>query len=189
MRSIITLIVLALALTGCSQMLSERRFSSLGHFEQFALNQSTFRITYVGNGYTLNREAEEIALLESARVTLARGFTYFTIIDPPVAALATPQARVSFDLYGGVPLYRRDGVVYRGQLGYDRFYGGFDDSWSIPDRVQVINTIVCSNTASTEHGQFDARIILASLGPKYRLNPDGSEQNSRVVPIPVAASP
>jgi hypothetical protein len=181
-------ILTALVLVGCSSLPSERRFSSLGRFEQFQLNASTFQVTYVGNGYTFSQDAEEIALLESARVTLAHGFVYFKILAPPVTAVTRPQVRsmMSVEVYGAVPLYHRSGVIYPVGLPYDRLYGGFEDGWAMPNRIQVVHTIACAMQQSDDQRQFDARIILASLGPKYHLNPDGSEQSPQVQRIPKA---
>jgi hypothetical protein len=169
----------ALLLTGCSTM-QERTFASVGHFEQFQLNDALFRVSYVGNGYTRQSDAEEIALLQSARVALQHGYRYFQITDDLSASRVIPPTRavVSFDVYGGGPLYQQNGVVYRGRTAYDRFYGnGLYDDWSFPTRIQVNYTIACSQTQSTDKRQFDAQIILKTLGPKYNLNPDGSEKN------------
>lgn len=172
-----------LLLTGCSTM-QERPFASLGHFEQFQLNDALFRVSYVGNGYTRQSDAEEITLLQAARVSLQHGYRYFQITDDPSTSKVVPSGRtiVGFDVYGGGPLYANNGFFYRGPTAYDRFYGsgwygmGYDD-WSFPTRIQVNYTIACSQTQSTDKRQFDAQIILKTLGPKYNLNPDGSEKN------------
>jgi hypothetical protein len=174
----------ALLLTGCSTM-QERTFASLGHFEQFQLNDALFRVSYVGNGYTRQSDAEEITLLQAARVSLQHGYRYFQITDDPSTSKVIPSGRtiVGFDVYGGGPLYANNGFFYRGPTAYDRFYGSAYDDWSFPTRIQVNYTIACSQTQSTDKRQFDAHIILKTLGPKYNLNPDGSEKNQPTTSI------
>lgn len=179
--AMIGLLATTLLASGCATLSQPRAFSSLGQFEQFQLNENVFRVSYTGNGYTLAPEAEEIALLQAARVTLEKGFRYFSVISDPSNGnnIANRGVVVAYDPFGAGSLYSQRGVVYRAGSAYDRFYGNFYNDWYFPDRVQIGYTIACTKQAKTEQTQFDAQLILQSLGQKYRLNPDGSEQKTQ----------
>lgn len=185
-RHTVFVLLLAALIGGCSTLHTPRTFGSLGQFEQFQLNDDVYRVTYVANSYTRRQDAEEIALLHAARVTLQKGYRYFQMINDPSAGTYVPPPLPvsSFDIYMGGPMYYHRGVFYRGNTAYDRFYGGYYRDWTFPDRIQISYSIRCSNTQETGQTAFDAQKILQSLGPKYALNADGSDRVT--TPIPTA---
>lgn len=185
-HTILVLLLSMLTVSGCSTLKTPRTFASLGQFEQFQLNDDVYRVTYVANGYTRQQDAEEIALLHAAKVTLQHGYRYFQMInDPSSGTYVPPPLPISaFDIYMGGPMYYQRGVFYRGNTAYDRFYGGYYRDWGFPDRIQISYTIRCRKTQEASQTAFDAQKILQSLGQKYALNADGSDQV--VTPIPTA---
>lgn len=168
----------ALLLASCASLQS-RSFSSLGQFEDFQLNDQLYRVRYVGNGYTSQSEAEQIALVQAARITVQNGFRYFTVIEDGSVSRVVPQQRA---WNAGVGVYGGYGSAYYypyshngGWYLHDRFQSAYFSNWDFMDRIQVNYTIAVTKTKSNQQTQFDAPTILRSLGSRYRLNPDGSE--------------
>ena len=168
----------ALLLTSCAS-LQQRSFSSLGQFEDFQLNDQLFRVRYVGNGYTSQSEAEQIALVQAARITLQNGFRYFAVVEDGSVRRVVPQQRAwntGLGVYGGYGSgYYYPYAYNSGWYLHDRFQSSYFSNWDFMDRVQVNYTIAVTKIKSNQQVQFDAQTILRSLGTRYRLNPDGSE--------------
>lgn len=178
LRRMLVVGLAALLLAACTS-LQYRSFSSLGQFEDFQLNDQLYRVRYVGNGYTSQSEAEQIALVQAARITLQNGFRYFSVVEDGSVSRVVPQQRAwnaGLGVYGGYG----SGYYYpysynSGWYLQDRFQSAYFGGWDFMDRVQISYTIAVSTTKSNQQTQFDAQTILRSLGTRYRLNPDGSE--------------
>lgn len=173
---LLTSLLSGLLFTGCVTLPRQPpSFASLGKFEQYQLNTAIFRVRFVGDPDMSRGTAEEIALLKAAKTTVDAGYRYFYVLDQS----KEPQSRrtvVYPDVYGR-PWFGPYGP-YRSRWPYygygwpdDPFYGGV--AYNI-DPVEVSYTIKCSTTTSATGEEFDAKLILSSLGPKYYLNPDGS---------------
>jgi hypothetical protein len=176
-----------LILTSCAiAPPAPKSFANLGKFEQYQLNTAIFRVRFSGDADMSPATAEEIALLKAAKTTLDAGYRYFQVIDQSKPAAVgrrvvytDPFARAwgwpSAYGYGG---YRSRWGYYNSGWGWpnDPFYQGV--GYAI-DPVEVSYTIKCSNTPSQKGEEFDARLIMASLGHKYYLNADGTP---RVMP-------
>lgn len=179
----------ALVLSGCAiAPPAPQSFANLGKFEQYQLNTAIFRVRFSGDAEMSPATAEEIALLKAAKTTIDAGYRYFQVIDhskPDVVrrSVVYTDPLVYSDPWGRRPwgwpsAYGYGG--YRSRLGY------YNQGWGWPndpfyrsvgyaiDPVEVSYTIKCSNAASQKGEEFDARLIMASLGPKYYLNADGS---------------
>ncbi|MFZ3192939.1 MAG: hypothetical protein WA154_07020 [Moraxellaceae bacterium] len=172
----------AVLLSSCAS-LQYRSFSSLGQFEDFQLNDELYRVRYVGNGYTSQSEAEQIALVQAARITVQNGYRYFSVVEDGSVSRVVPQQRpwnAGLGVYGGYGSgyyypYSHPNMYGGGWYLHDRFQSAYFSNWDFMDRVQVNYTIAVTKTKSRQQTQFDAQTILRSLGTRYRLNPDGSE--------------
>lgn len=172
-------LVSCIILSACAIAPSKpKSFASLGKFEQYQLNKATFRISFKGDPDMAQSTAEEIALLKAAKATIDAGYQYFHVLDE--AKPQRPRRTVVYPdyPYGAYGPYGYGGFGRWSRYGYggygwpaDPFYGA--TVYNL-DPVEVSYTIVCSTTPSDQRDEFDARIILQSLGPKYHLNPDGS---------------
>ena len=171
----------ALLLSGCVMAPSQpRSFASLGQFEQYQLNTAIYRVRFTGDPDMSAATAEEIALLKAAKTTMDAGYRYFMVLDQGKSAPSRRAVVYSdpFPGWGG-PLWHgphRARWPYYGSSWYgpgwnDPFYEGVVYNL---DPVEVSYTIKCSNTASQKGEEFDARLIMTSLGPKYYLNADGT---------------
>ncbi|MEC7120503.1 MAG: hypothetical protein VXW65_11455 [Pseudomonadota bacterium] len=200
-RQLLVLSLSALLLAGCTSM-QPRSFSSLGQFDQFQLNDQLYRIRYVGNGYTRQSEAEQIALVQAARVTLKHGYRYFNVVEDPSSSRVVPAQRpwnMGLSVYAGSGYYQPYSPYHSyyggGWLLHDRFHSPYFSDWDWNDRVQVNYTIAVSKTKSKQQTQFDAQTIMRSLGSRYNLNPDGTERQEgqpsvaapQATPLPTTA--
>lgn len=166
--------IIGALLSGCvTSPAKPKTFATLGQFEQYQLNTAIYRITFKGSPNMRQGTAEEIALLKAAKTTADAGYRYFQVLSE---SKPEPRQGVMYpDPMFGPPF----GIYSR--LGYRHwpYYGMYADPFYQPvvyniDPVEVSYTISCSKTPSTAHDEFDATLILASLGPKYYLNTDGS---------------
>jgi len=78
-RSIPAALLLA-ALAGCGATKYQPE-GVKGGFSEVQLDRNVFRVTFSGNTYTKGQLAEDYALLRSAEVTLAHGFSHFVIVE------------------------------------------------------------------------------------------------------------
>lgn len=190
----VTGLAAALLLGGCAMVPPKlQSFASLGQFEQYQLNTAIYRVRFTGDPDMSAATAEEIALLKAAKTTLDAGYRYFVVLDQSKSApsrrtvvypdhLAAPNW-YGPSWYGPYGLHSRWPYHRHGWGWNDPFYEGVVYNL---DPVEVSYTIKCSNTASQKGEEFDARLIMSSLGPKYYLNADGTP---RVMVQPMAQKP
>ncbi len=147
-------------------------FANLGQFEQYQLNTAIFRIRFIGDPNMSQGTAEEIALLKAAKTTLDAGYRYFYVLNETKAP-PTRRTVIYPDAFSGSPWYG----PYRSRWPY------YNQGWNDPfyhatvynlDPVDVSYTIKCSNTPSAQNEEFDAKLIVSSLGAKYYLHTDTS---------------
>ena len=74
-RSIFSLIPLTTLLFGCATAYQPNGWS--GGFTETQLDSNVWRVSFRGNGHTKGERAEDFALLRSAELALANGFTHF----------------------------------------------------------------------------------------------------------------
>lgn len=181
-------LLLAIGLTSCAiAPPAPKSFASLGQFEQYQLNTAIFRVRFSGDADMSPATAEEIALLKAAKTTLDAGYRYFQVIDQSKPA-AVGRRVVYTDPFARGPWGWPSAYGYG---GYRSRWGYYNSGWGWPndpfyqgvgyaiDPVEVSYTIKCSNAPSQKGEEFDARLIMASLGHKYYLNADGTP---RVMP-------
>lgn len=168
---LLSITVLSLLVSACAFAPPKpRSFSQLGKFEQYQLNQATFRVSFKGDPDMSDARAEEIILLKAAKATVESGYRFFHVVEQ-----SRPQQPRRTVVYPDYPPGFYSGWGYR-RWGYgypwaDPFYGA--TIYNL-DPVEISYTIACSNAPSEQRDEFDAKLILQSLGPKYYLNPDGS---------------
>ena len=177
-------------MSGCATMPKQPpTFANLGKFEQYQLNTAIFRIRFIGDPNMSQGTAEEIALVKAAKTTLDAGYRYFYVLNES----KVPQTRRTVvypntfynspwygSPYGGS--YRSRSPFYDSQFRNSPFYNqgwGWNDPYYQStvynlDPVDVSYTIKCSNTSSADNEEFDATLIMSSLGAKYYLNAGGS---------------
>ncbi len=170
---ILSVSLLSLILSACAFAPPKpKSFNQLGKFEQYQLNQGTFRVSFSGDPDLPQARAEEIILLKAAKATVEAGYRYFHVVEQ--SRPTQPRRTVVYPDYP--PGFYHGYGFRRWGYGYpwgDPFYGA--TVYNL-DPVEISYTIACSNTPSEQRDEFDAKLILQSLGPKYHLNPDGSAQ-------------
>lgn len=172
-------------ISGCATLPKQPpSFANLGHFEQYQLNTAIYRIRFIGSPDMSQGTAEEIALLQAAKTTMDAGYRYFYVLSDgtgqhqPRRAVVYPDAFSSSAWYGNPYGLRHSRHPFYNSPFYHQGWGWNDPFYSATvvniDPVDVSYTIKCSKTSSTNNEEFDAQLILSSLGPKYFLNADGT---------------
>lgn len=176
-------VLAASLISGCASMPKQPpSFANLGKFEQYQLNTAIYRIRFIGSPQMSQGSAEEIALVKAAKTTLDAGYRYFYVLNESKApqtrrTVVYPDAFFNSSWYGSYGSYRSHSPFHnspfrnQGWGWNDPFYQG--TVYNL-DPVDVSYTIKCSNNASADNEEFDAKLIMSSLGAKYYLNANGS---------------
>ena len=143
-----------------------------GGFSDQRLDETHFRVTFKGNSLTSREQVETYLLYRAAELTTGQGFDWFEMVsrhtDNRGGAWVTP--------YGGywAPYWRYHGAF--GWRAWDPFWS--DPFWGSPflggydveriDEYDAIAEVAVGHGAkpANDPRAFDAREILANLGPK-----------------------
>ena len=118
-------------------------YQSLGYtggYSDIQLGENAFKVSFTGNGHTLQQRAMDFALLHSAELTLSHGYRYFIVNS------SEAHNRTSF---------------------YVNQYGG--GSISKP-RVSMIITCFNEKPVETNKMIFDAKFLSSSIRKEYGLS-------------------
>ena len=124
-------------------------YQSLGYtggYSDMQLGENTFKVSFTGNGHTLQRRATDFTLLRSAELTLEHGYRYFIVNS------SEAHTRTSF---------------------YVNQYGG--GSVSKP-RVNMIITCFKEKPVESNQMIFNARFLSSSIRKKYGLSGSDQEK-------------
>ncbi len=196
MHNIVKGIILTsfLLFVGCATVPKQpKTFNQLGQYQQIPLNASTYRISFRATSDLSYGNAEEIALLKSAQVTVQQGFDSFKVLDDPSNQINQKQPRQAVvypDRYYYPFAYRPYSPFgYRPYgYGYSPYYWD-DPFFDMPyvvnvDPVEISYTIEMFKQEVAPGDAFDAHRILKALGAKYGLREDGTV----IVPTPPAVA-
>lgn len=161
MRTFFTLLAVT-GLAACATAYQPKSFS--GGFTETQLDKNVFRVSFQGNGYTHADQAEELALLRSAELTLKNGFTHFAIVDG--------RSRSDYSSFTTPTQSSTTGTVSSyGNTSYlnatTRTTGG--DTFTVA-KPSSTNTIICFNGKPEINAfVYDARFVFNSLAAKYGI--------------------
>lgn len=163
----VVIVAAALFMTGCAT--GYQRDGLTGGFTESQLSENVWRVTFNGNGYTSEDRAQDMALLRSAELTLANGYSHFILADErsttevdvgttPVTSTTTGSAYV----YGNSIQGRATTQTFGGQ------------SYTIR-RPSTRNSVVMLKEKPVDgrYVAYDARFICTSLGAKYQVQCSG----------------
>lgn len=80
MKTIISVLIVALLLASCATGYGQKSFFS-GGFEDTQLGPDIFRVSFSGNDSTSMARTKDFALLRSAELALGNGYPYFVVVD------------------------------------------------------------------------------------------------------------
>ena len=126
--------------------------------------ENVWRVNFCGNGYTRGTKAEDFALLRSAELALANGFTHFAIMESKtgstVTAVTTPTTSTttgSASTYGNNTSFNATTNTYGGQTQFI-------------SKPSATNTVVMFKGRPDVQGMvYDAQFICNSIGKKYEI--------------------
>ena len=171
-----TLVALALV-AGCT---TATPYQPLGYpgprggYTDQQLDQTHFRVSFIGNTLTSRQQVETYLLYRAAELTLQQGFDCFTIVnratDRHVEIRVDPYGPYGGGFYPGwSPSWRLHGPwgwhYYDPWLGSPFFPGRYD--FDTVDSYEATADVALSRApCNTTPGTFDARQIVQNLGPQ-----------------------
>lgn len=158
-------ILSACATTAGSNLYYPATVSGSDGYSDIQLDKNIFRVSYHGADNLMADEAEELALLRSAELTMKNGFTHFAIVDGVSRTDGTQSSGV------GV------GNSIRGtSMG---IASGSSYSTSKPSTT---NTIICFNGKPSDFSGivYDAKFLFDSFGKKYVIREEKDRIRSSV---------
>jgi hypothetical protein len=150
-KSILTLAI-TFAILGCASPYQSYGFA--GGFKETQLDTNVWRVFFEGNGYTQSDRAEDFAMLRSAELTLANGFTHF----------AFSSSKTGKD----ISTYSRPVRVYSSDTSSAiRVTGGTTEIISKPTATNIV--VMFKGKPELNSAIFDATFICNSIGKKYEV--------------------
>lgn len=156
-------------MTGCATAYQPKGLS--GGFEETPLDANVWRVSFRGNGYTKSERAEDFALLRSAELALANGFTHFAFYDSKVGqdvsaytAPTTSYTTGTVSGYGNTAYGNATTTTYGGGTTFIR-------------KPAAVNIVVMFKEKPSTANQmiYDANFICSSLGVKYKVICNGQQ--------------
>lgn len=166
-------VTLALGLAGCEttptpyQPLGAPGATVAGGFTDQRLDEIHYRVTFKGNDVTSREQVETFMLYRAAELTVSQGFDWFQMVHRDTEN----RGGAYINSWGGAwsPSWRFRGAGGWGAWGWGDPWGG--PGWGGYD-VQPINEYEAIAEIAMGHGPrpgvgaFDARQVMANLGPK-----------------------
>ena len=170
----ICLMILAILPVGCATDYKSESFR--GGYSEVRLDENVFTVRFAGNAYTSPEKAADFCLLRCAELALARGYSYFIVIDSShytkqstVTTPATAYTTGTADTFGTATAHGNQ-ATYMGTTSAQStttIYGGQTYVLSKP---RSANTIVCfKEKPSGGAFAFGAAFLVNSLKGKYGI--------------------
>ena len=158
----LTVIAAVSILAGCATAYQPEGLS--GGFTETQLDTNVWKVSFAGNGYTRGERAEDFAMLRSAELALANGFTHFAFASSrtgtETSTMTTPTTSYSS---GNASVYGNS--VYGNST--TRTYGG---NTVFISRPSTNNTVVMFKEKPDLNAMvYDANFICNSLGTKHKV--------------------
>lgn len=157
---VLIIFCLFIVLSGCATAYKRDGFT--GGFSETQLGENVWRVTFIGNGYTHKHRAEDFALLRSAELTLANGYTHFFLTDSnsstQTSAFTTPSTS-----YTTGNAYRSGNYIHGSAR--TQTYGGQNIVVSRPSTTNAV--VMFLGKPEIQGMVYDARFICSTLGKKY----------------------
>ena len=157
-----SLIPLVASLLGCATAYQPQGFS--GGFTETQLAPDVWRVAFIGNGYTGGERAENFAMLRSAELALANGFTHFAFLSSKTGTnVSSYTAPLTSTTTGSANVY---GNSISGS-STTRYTGGDTTYISKPTANNMVAMFKARPNISAM--VYDASFICNSLGKKYEV--------------------
>jgi len=151
----IGLVFLCLTAVGCATGYHRRGWS--GGFEETQLSENIWNVTFVGNGYTSNVKAADLAILRSADLASMSGYKFFI--------LTSSSDSINYSTYT-TPVTAT--TNYSGSTAHTTVQGGQTYIISKPSQS---NTVIMFK--EKPHGimnVYEATFVCESIGKKYDIH-------------------
>lgn len=148
---ILSLVCSATLLAGCATAYQTNGLT--GGFEEAQVNETSFRVSFRGNGFTTTNRAEELTLLRSAEICLERGYPGFVLLRERA------DIKNESIWFSNTDLHRRNIFSTGGVLTFSK--------------PSTSNLVSCISEKSPNVFSYDAVVLYDSLTRKYQIPPSG----------------
>lgn len=154
----VLLLVLITLLAGCVTPYGPAGYN--GGYSESMRSVNIYVVRFEGNAYTKPAEAEEMALLRAAELTLAKGGSFFTILNE-----SSSTATSSVYVPGQTTTTARIGAG-----GVIRAQSSTTPGISVPMSSPTARFVIAMASTNTVPGHvwLDASKVAAELRPKYK---------------------
>lgn len=161
-RNFLTVIATVSILAGCATAYQQQGLS--GGFTETQLDTNVWKVSFKGNGYTSGDRADDFAMLRSAELALANGFTHFAFASSKTgvetSTMTTPTTSYTS---GSASVYGNN--VYGNST--TRTTGGNTIFVSKPSANNTV--VMFKGKPDVNSMVYDASFICNSLGTKYKV--------------------
>lgn len=179
--------LLMLAVAGCAtstpyQPLTGRGQEAGGYSDQ-QIEPNRFQISFRGNSMTSRETVETYLLYRAAQLTVEHGYDWFVTAERNTERRSNtyvdrPFGPGPFGYWGPTWRYRARGLGWR---GWDPLWG--DPFWDNRVDIRTVDRYEATAEITTGRGAkpsdpraFDARAVLATLGPTIKRPQDGERR-------------
>lgn len=153
------LIMLCAALVACAT--PYQRMGLMGGVDELQLNDTTYRITARGNGFTDPERVQDFVLLKASQIALARGYAGFLI------AGAENQSRISQFTTPGYGSVNTFGTV-TGNPEFATLNADSTATYTPPMTHTIFKPGVSTIVILVKNGGMNAQMIYNRLAPEYQ---------------------
>jgi hypothetical protein len=161
-RLLLTACAATSLLAGCATAYQPQGISGSVGFTETQIDANVWKVSYMGDGDTKADRAEDLAMLRSAEVAFANGFTHFAFLTSKTDTQTTIVKNPMISYTSGTGTY--GSALYANLTTHT--YGG----------TVVINKPIVSNIVMMFRGKpeldtlvYDATFICTSIGTKYKV--------------------
>ena len=147
---------------GCSTAQQPQSYTD--GYNETALSENVFRVTFKGNGFTSREKTIDFTLLRSAEITKKNGYNYFVIINSQnYSKIDIYKSRTTYDTSFNATSYGNNisGTAYTTSSG---------GNINVITKPRTANTIMCfKKKPHLNTVVYNANFLIHSLKKKYNI--------------------
>ena len=162
------LLVIAMALTGCSTDYQRKGFTGHG-YSTTQLSEKTFIVNFKGNSATSEERVNDFTLLRASEITMQHGYTYFRILENQRDKQKSKHTDGSIDKSTDVHSINHGNNTFTHGHASVEEDTDFDSHTYELVEVTYSKTIECLESKPTTGRVYNAQIIAKSIRAKYDI--------------------
>ncbi|MFC3093007.1 hypothetical protein DRW07_02155 [Alteromonas sediminis] len=155
----LTIISLAVFLTGCATSYGERSFWNDGGFSETEIQPNVFNVRFLGNEFTSKERASDFAMLRASELCLSRNLNYMEVGNVATETIKTAHVPGS-------------STTTASAQGFGNSAFGTSTTTYTPgtDLYSPESGLTVKCVPKNSEGSWDASFLSRSLKTKYQMN-------------------